>query len=107
MNNNWKGQRSTDALSISPSPSTDDRWVIHQDDQRRKGVGSEEDMVKLARAILDNVDVGDDASWGYRLSKLDWLREYRRRNKGADLREAQNAWNAHHQKQAEDQKATA
>ena len=55
MKNNWNGQRITDTLSISPSPSSDDRWVIHGDDQRGKGVGSGEDMVKLAKLILENL----------------------------------------------------
>ena len=105
MNPEWKGQRITGTLSISASPSTPDRWVIHEDDPRGKAVGSGEDMVRLARAILDNVDVRDNASWGYRLSRLDWLREYRRRNTRADLREAQHAWARHNQKETQDSKA--
>ena len=92
MNEKWKGERITDTLIISPSPSNPDRWFIHEADRRGIGVGNREDMLKLARTILENL--GEDPNTGEspRTHQLDWLREYRRQNQNATLRDAQEAW---------------
>ena len=107
MNEKWKGERITETLIISPSPTTPDRWFIHELDRRGIGVGTREDMLKLARVILENLGEEPKTGDSPRTYQLDWLRQYRRQNQKATLRDAMAAWQEHLETTQREEEKTA
>ena len=83
----WNGVEITRQLSISPMEELPGFWSIHGDLERSNATGNAEEMVRLARQILENLDGQQTPG----MRKLDWLKEYRART-GADLRTAMAAW---------------
>ena len=107
MNENWKGQKFTEDLSITPLPGTEELWAIHDDSSIYLGFGDRDALVKLAQAILENLEEEPETPIAPRTRQLDWIKEYRRENPYAYLGQAQKAWLKHLETEEQKERATA
>ena len=58
MGQEWEGESITNRLGIWPSEDFEGHWTICGREDYQNGTGSAQDMVKLAQAILKNLEPG-------------------------------------------------
>ena len=104
MNQNWKGQKFTTGLSITRYPGPEELWAIHDDSSIYPGFGDRDALVKLAQAILENLEENPEPPAAPSTRQLNWIKEYRRENPYAYLGQAQKAWLKHLEEEGQEEK---